>query len=127
MHSGVVILGVVVVEVGILMLVLVVLVVLQILRELQPLQPLREVRVVGLLFAALGELLGVVVEGAEGRGRGVGLVERVGLWERRRGRDGHVLQTVRLDGVVVEPGTVAGLPLEAAEHAELGCAAAVRC
>jgi hypothetical protein len=79
---------------------------------------------VGLLGAALGEFLGVVVEG---RGREGGVVERVGLGGRRRGWEGYVVQTVCLDGVVVEPGAVACFPLEAAEHAELGCAAAVRC
>ena len=36
----------------------------------------------------------------------------------------HVRETVGFDGFVVEPGTVARLPLEAADHAELGAAAA---
>ncbi len=40
-----------------------------------------------------------------------------------RDRDVHVIQAVCFYGLVVEPRTVTGLPLEAADHAELGTAA----
>ena len=39
-------------------------------------------------------------------------------------RDVHVGEAVGLDGVVIEPGAIARLPLEAADHAELGPAPA---
>ena len=38
--------------------------------------------------------------------------------------DVHVREAVGFDGLVVEPGAVAGFPLEAADHAEFGAAAA---
>lgn len=40
-----------------------------------------------------------------------------------RDRDVHVIQAICFDGLVVEPRTVTGFPLEAADHAELGTAA----
>ena len=58
---------------------------------------------------------------------GPGLVDsRVAAVGQRlaRLRDVHVVQPVRLHGRVVEPGAVAALPLGAADHAELGRAAA---
>ena len=51
--------------------------------------------------------------------RWIWIVYSFGYWHR----DIHVIQAVCLDGLVVEPRTVTGFPLEAADHAELGTAA----
>ena len=54
------------------------------------------------------------------------LVSACGVTERDPAGLGHVhvSEAVGLDGVVVEPGAIAGFPLEAADHAEFGTAAA---
>ena len=49
----------------------------------------------------------------------VGIVYPLDYWYR----DVHVIQAVCFDGLVVEPRTVTGFPLEAADHAEFGTAA----
>ena len=79
--------------------------------EAEDLDPARKGLVTQFLLPAPIQLLLVPARGVPDRNpAGVGHV--------------HVREAVRFDGLVVEPGAIARLPLEAADHAELGAAAA---